>query len=316
MCNKKMICLTTPNGKAITIHGEKKKGEILIYSMIKAGKYLASGCQTYLAHVLNIKEENKKIEDIPIVSEFLDVFPDDLPGLPPLRHVKFRIDLTPIEMPIARTPYRLAPTEMQELMNQLQELLDKGFIHPSCSAWGALVLFVKKKYGNKRMCIDYRRLNKVTVKNRHYEFLVMSFGLTNAPTVFIDLMNRFLGHVINETGVKLDPSKLEAVMKWDPPRSPTEIRSFLGLAGYYRRFIQDFSKTVSPLTKLTQKNVKLTWGESQDEALQLLKKRLTESPILVLPEGSENMVVYSDTSNQGLGCVLMQREKVITYASH
>ncbi|GJR68106.1 putative nucleotidyltransferase, ribonuclease H [Tanacetum coccineum] len=102
-------------------------------------------------------------------------------------------------------------------------------------------------------------------------------------------------------------------MKWDPPRSPTEIKSFLGLAGYYRRFIQDFSKTVSPLTKLTQKNVKLTWGESQDEALQLLKKRLTESPILVLPEGSKNMVVYSDTSNQGLGYVLMQREKSLKY---
>ncbi|GKG05898.1 hypothetical protein Tco_0325984, partial [Tanacetum coccineum] len=155
-----------------------------------------------------------------------EVFPEDLPGLPPARLVEFQIDLIPGAAPVARVPYRLAPSEMKELSKQLQELSDKGFIRPSSSPWGAPVLFVKKKDGSFRMCIDYRELNKLTVKNRyplpriddlfdqlqgyhqlrvreqdipktasrtqygHYEFQVMPFGLTNAHAVFMDLMNR------------------------------------------------------------------------------------------------------------------------------
>ncbi|KAI3779509.1 hypothetical protein L2E82_09230 [Cichorium intybus] len=299
-------------------------------------------------------------------------------------------------------------------MFQLQELLDKGFICPSSSPWEASVLFVMKKDGTMRMCIDYRELNKVTIKNRyplpriddlfdqlqgasyfykidlrsgyhqvrvndedvcktafrtrygHYEFLVMPFGLTNAPAVFMDLMNRvckpfldkfvivfiddilvyskseaehevhlrevlrtlkneqlyaklskcdfwlqevqFLGHVVSVEGIKVDPAKIEAVMKWEPPKTPTEVRSFLGLAGYYRRFIQDFSKIAVPLTQLTRKEVKFVWGEKQQEAFEILKKKLCEAPVLSLPEGTEEFVVYSDASNRGLGCV---REKVV-----
>ncbi|GJY75499.1 reverse transcriptase domain-containing protein [Tanacetum coccineum] len=310
---------------------------------------------------------------------------------------------------------------MQELSEQLKELQDKGFIRPSHSPWGAPVLFVKKKDGSMRMCIDYRELNKLTMKNRyplpriddlfdqlqgaryfskidlrsgyhqlrvheddipktafrtrygHFEFTVMPFGLTNAPAIFMDLMNRvckpyldkfvivfiddiliysktkedhkvhlrlmlelltkeklyakfskcefwlqevhFLGHVVNQSGIHVDPSKIEAVKNWKAPTTPSEVRSFLGLAGYYRRFIANFSKIAKPLTSLTQKNQKYEWGEEQEAAFQTLKNNLCDAPVLSLPDGVEDFVVYCDASNQGLGCVLMQRDKVIAYAS-
>ncbi|GKB75827.1 putative reverse transcriptase domain-containing protein [Tanacetum coccineum] len=271
------------------------------------------------------------------------------------------------------------------------------------------------------MCIDYRELNKLTVKNRyplsriddlfdqlqgskvyskidlrsgyhqlrvyeedipkttfrtrcsHYEFQVMSCGLTNAPAVFMDLINRvckpyldrflivfiddiliysksrkeheghlklilrllkkeelyakfskcefwlskvqFLGHVIDSEGIHVDPAKIESIKDWASPKTPTEIRQFLGLAGYYRRFIKGFSKIARPMTKLTQKSVKFDWGEKAEAAFQLLKQKLCSASILALPEGSENFVVYCDASHKGLGVVLMQKEKVIAYAS-
>ncbi|KAD2805347.1 hypothetical protein E3N88_38724 [Mikania micrantha] len=349
----------------------------------------------YLAYAITNKEDDIP-KEIPVVSEYLDVFPDELPGLPPRRQVEFRINLIPGAAPVAKAPYRLAPSEMQEMVLQIQELMDKGFIRPSFSPWGAPVLFVKKKDGTLRMCIDYRELNKVTIKNRyplpriddlfdqlqgatfrtrygHYEFMVMPFGLINARAVFMDLMNRvckpyldkfvivfiddiliysknekdheehlrkmlellrseklyaklskcefwmrevqFLGHIINGQGIQVDPSKIEAVKEWDTPRTPTEIRQFLGLAGYYRRFIENFSKIALPLTTLTQKKVTFEWGEKQQEAFDILKQRLCSAPILSLPEGNEDFVVYCHASRMGLGCVLMQRKKVIAYAS-
>ena len=126
---------------------------------------------------------------------------------------------------------------------------------------------------------------------------------------------QFLGHTISGDGISVDPAKIEAIQKWEQPKNPSNIRSFQGLAGYYRRFIKDFSKIAVPLTSLTRKDVKFEWDEAQDRAFQTLKEFLTDTPILALPEGSEDSVVYSDTYRLSLGCVLMQRGKVIAYAS-
>ncbi|GJU44037.1 putative reverse transcriptase domain-containing protein [Tanacetum coccineum] len=181
-----------------------KKSKLSIISCTKTQKYIEKGCLIFLAQVTKKetedKSEEKRLEDVPTVRDFPKVFPEDLPGLPPTRQVEFQIDLVLGAAPMARAPYRLAPSELQELSTQLQELSDKGYIRPSSSPWGAPVLFVKKKDGYFQMCINYRELNRVreedipktAFRNRygHYEFQVMPFGLTNAPAVFMDLMNR------------------------------------------------------------------------------------------------------------------------------
>ncbi|GJW81552.1 putative reverse transcriptase domain-containing protein [Tanacetum coccineum] len=165
LCSQKLVRVVNPQGREIIIYGDKRKGEFKLCSMMKARKYLSRGCQAYMAHVIDTNFEKKSGKEVPVVNEFLNVFPEDLLGIPPERQVEFRIDLIPGATPIAKTLYRLAPSEMKKLMSQLQELLDKGFIRPSSSPWGALILFVKKKDGSMRMCIDYRKLNNVTVKN-------------------------------------------------------------------------------------------------------------------------------------------------------
>ncbi|GJZ08715.1 putative reverse transcriptase domain-containing protein [Tanacetum coccineum] len=173
-CAKKIVRI--PFGSEILIfHGDgsrnKRRTRLNIISCTKTQKYLLKGCHVFLAHI-TIKEtgdksKKKQLQDVPIVKNFPEVFPEDLPGLPHTRQVEFHIDLVPGAAPVARAPYRLAPSEMKELADQLQELSDKGFIRPSSSPWGAPVLFVKKKDGSLRMCIDYRELNKLTVKNRY-----------------------------------------------------------------------------------------------------------------------------------------------------
>ncbi|GJT73540.1 putative reverse transcriptase domain-containing protein [Tanacetum coccineum] len=188
-------------------------------------------------------------------------------------------------------------------------------------------------------------------RHGHHEFQVMPFGLTNAPAVFMDLMNwrnqeheehlklilellkkeelyaklskcefwipkvQFLGHVIDSKGIHLDPAKIKSIKDWASPKAATDIRQFLGLAGYYQRFIEGFSKIAKSMTKLTQKKVKFDWGDKQEAAFQLLKEKLCGAPILALPKGAENFIVYCDALHKGLAAILMQSEKVIAYAS-
>ncbi|GJT01167.1 putative reverse transcriptase domain-containing protein [Tanacetum coccineum] len=316
--------------------------------------------------VMKKKPDEKRLEDIPVIREFPEVFPEDLPGLHPVRQVEFQIDLIPEAAPVAHAPYRLAPSEMQELSNQLQELSDRG-----SSVYSKIDL--RSGYHQLRVRDEDIPKTAFRTRYRHYEFQVMPFGLTNAPAVFMDLMNRvckpyldkfvivfiddiliysrneeehanhlriilellkkeklyakfskcdfwirivqFLGHLIDSQGLHVDPAKIEAVKNWASPTTPTEVHQFLGLAGYYRRFIKDFSKIAKSLTELTQKNKKYIWEKDQETAFQLLKQKLCEAPILALPEGNDDFVVYCDASHQGLGAVLMQREKVIAYAS-
>nr|GEU99449.1 hypothetical protein [Tanacetum cinerariifolium] len=172
---------------------------------------------------------------------------------------------------------------------------------------------LRSGYHQLRVCEEDIPKTAFRTRYGHYEFQVMSFGLTNAHAVFMDLMNRvkFLGHVIDSESIHVDPAKIEAIKDWASPKTPIEIRQFLGLVGYYRRFNEGFSKIDRPMMKLTQKSMNFDWGENEEAAFQLLKQKLSSAPILALPEGSENFMVYCDASHKGLGTVLMQKEKVI-----
>ena len=420
-CHRKRVSLFTKNGQVIEF--QAKTGTVTPAPVLKAcigGRRNFTNLGTIFASDGELKKSDLS-SHTPVVDEFSDVFPDELPGLPPDREIEFVIDLTQGAAPVSIAPYRMAPAEKVELRKQLDELLEKGFIRPSTSPWGAPVLFVKKHDGSLRLCVDYRQLNRLTIKNKyplpridelfdqlggscyfskidlrsgyhqlkireedipktafrtrygHFEFLVMPFGLTNAPAAFMDLMNRvfrpyldqfiivfiddiliyskneeehaehlrialqtlrehglyakrekcdfwmtkvkFLGHVVSEEGISVDPSKIEAVLNWERPKNVSEIRSFLGLAGYYRRFVENFSKIASPLTKLTRKNVKFVWDDKCEEAFEELKRRLTSAPVLIIPNNEEPYTVYTDASGNGLGCVLMQHGRVVAYAS-
>ncbi|KAI3700447.1 hypothetical protein L2E82_45076 [Cichorium intybus] len=166
-CRNKNITVLTPEGAWIKIQGERPRLRMPVISFAQARSSVSKGGTSYLAYVSVAKSEQAGKESIKIVNEFPDVFPEELPGLPPDRQVEFAIELVLGAAPVARAPYRLAPSEMEELRKQLEELLDLGFFRPSSSPWRAPILFVKKKYGSMRMCIDYRELNKITVKNKY-----------------------------------------------------------------------------------------------------------------------------------------------------
>jgi hypothetical protein len=361
------------------------------------------------------------LEIIKVMSEFPYVFPKDLPGMPPERKVEFAIELLPGTAPIFKRAYRVSGPELVELKKKIDELSEKGYIRPRTSPWAAPVLFVEKKDGTRRMCIDYRALNEVTIKNKcplpriedlfdqlrgasvfskidlrsgyhHlrirpsdipkttfitmyglYEFTVMSFGLTNAPAFFMNLMNSvfmdyldkfvvvfiddiliysqseeehvnhlgmvlqrlrehrlyaklskcelwidevlFLGHIINKEGLAVDPKKVADILNWKAPTDARGIKSFIGMAGYYRRFIEGFSKIAKPMTALLGNKVEFKWTQKCQEAFEALKENLTTTPILVLPDVHKPFLVYCDACYTGLGCVLMQEGRAVAYSS-
>ncbi|KAL8098417.1 hypothetical protein AgCh_031249 [Apium graveolens] len=274
---------------------------------------LQKGSEAYLAYVVDTQREVPNLQDILIVNEFEDVFPQDHPGLPPDRVIEFDIELAPGMTPVSKAPYRLAPLEMKELTTQLQELLEKGMIQPSVSPWGALIKpedMPKTAFGTR-------------TKAEHAEHLRITLGILKEEHLYAKFSKcefwrnevQFLGHVINKDRVLVDPSKIEAVPNWERPTTPTEVRSFIGLADYYRRFFQDFVKIAAFLTRLTRKTEKFEWTEKCENSFQELKKRLVTAPMLVLPGGNGDFVIYSDASHKGLGCMLMQHDKVIAYAS-
>ncbi|GJY37095.1 putative reverse transcriptase domain-containing protein [Tanacetum coccineum] len=235
------------------------------------------------------KSEKKRLEDASIVRDFLEVFPEDL---------------------LAWAPYRLAPSKMKELLDQLKEVSDKGFIWPSSSPWiddlfdqlqgSSVYSKIDLRSGYHQLQVREEDIPKMTFKTRygHYEFQVMPFGLTNAPTNKME-----------------HEEHLKAILEFFK-KEELYAKFSKCLAGYYRRFIEGFSKIAKSITKLTQKKVKFIWGDKQEAAFQLLKQKLYSAPILALPKGSEDFIAYCDASIKGLGVVLMQREKVIAYASH
>jgi hypothetical protein len=362
-----------------------------------------------------------------VLAEFKDVFPEQLPpGLPPERAVEHSIEVIPGQTPPCRGIYPMSELELRELKAQLQELLRAGFIQPSVSPYGAPVLFVKKKDGSQRLCVDYRMLNKITVKNRyplpridmlmdrlhgaryftkldltsgynqvrikeedvqktafrtrygHYEYRVMPFGLCNAPATFQRLMNEvfgtelddfvlvylddiliysrskeehvehvrrvlellrkhklyaklkkcefgkeqveFLGHIVTSEGVRVDPRKISAIQEWPVPRTVRDVRSFVGLAGYYRRYVKGFASVAAPLTQLmSAKKGAVPWGQTEQAAFEALKDALTSAPVLMVPEPEGEYILHSDASDVGLGAVLSQKvgkeSRVVAYHS-
>ncbi|XP_058775479.1 uncharacterized protein LOC131649738 [Vicia villosa] len=303
--------------------------EHLLEGTVNMINYLFAQEKSFLLVLTSDSKDKKSVSEIPVVCEFSDVFPEDVTSLPPEREVEFSIDLVPGTAPVSIAPYRMSPAELRELKSQT-------------------------RYG-------------------HYEFLVMPFGVTNAPAVFMDYMNRvfqpyldqfvvifiddiliysrtieehmehlrivlsvlrekqlfakfskcefwmsevkFLGHVISGDGVAVDPSKVEAVINWERPKNATEVRSFLGLAGYYRRFIMGFSKLALPLTRLTRKEVSFEWNLECEKSFRKLKEKLTTAPVLVIPDPNRSYEVFCDASKKGLGGVLMQDGQVVAYAS-
>ncbi|GJS18004.1 putative reverse transcriptase domain-containing protein [Tanacetum coccineum] len=345
VCGKKVVRIPVKN-KTLVVEGDRGASRLKVISCIKARKYIEIGCQLFVAHVNEKEPAERSLKDVPIIRDFPKVFPDDLPGLPPPRQVQFRIELVPEVAPVSRAPYHLAPLEMKELADQLQELSEKDLfgrahrlgelrcylLRRRTYLSGSSVyskIYLRSGYHQLRIREEDIPITTFRTRYGHYEFQVMPPGLTNAPAVFMDLMNRvckpyldkfvimfiddiliyskskeehgehlkiilellkqeklyakfskcdfwlesvqFLGHVIDRKGVYVDPAKIEAIKNWDAPTTPTEVRKFLGLAGYYQRFIEGFSLISKPLTKLTHKNKKYEWGKDEEEAFQLLK---------------------------------------------
>nr|ABA93571.1 retrotransposon protein, putative, Ty3-gypsy subclass [Oryza sativa Japonica Group] len=369
-CANRKVTLTSNDGRVVTVHALSSES---------------------LRSSLN----QMTLEEIPIVRQYPDVFPDDLPSMPPKRDIEFRIDLVPGTTPIHKRPYRMAANELAEVKRQVDDLLQKGYIRPSSSLWGAPVIFVEKKDHTQRMCVDYRALNDVTIKNKYplpriddlfdqlkgatvfskidlrsgyhqlrikeedipktafttryglFECTVMSFGLTNAPAFFMNLMNKvfmeyldkfvvvFIDDILiysrtkeeHEEHLRLALDKLrehQLYAKFSKCEFWLSKVKFLGHVISAGGVAVDPSnvesvtnwkqpKTVSEIRSFL--DVKYKWSEECEQSFQELKNRLISAPILILPDPKKGFQVYCDASKLGLGCVLMQDGKVVAYAS-
>ena len=396
-------------------------------SAMQLKRGVRKGEPTFLCAPLGCSPLAERKEALPpaieaVLEEFRDVMPAELPkGLPPRRAVDHQIELLPGTKPPARAPYRMAPPELAELRKQLTEMIEAGQIRPSKSPFGAPVLFQKKHDGSLRMCVDFRALNKITVRNRYplpliadlfdqlsgakyfskldlrsgyyqvritegdeykttcvtrygaFEFLVMPFGLTNAPATFSTLMNqvfqgyidkfvvvylddilvyssnlrehcehlrivfqllrknqlyvkpekcsfaqrsiKFLGHILEKGSIRMDEEKVKAIAEWKAPTNVSQLRSFLGLTNYYRRFVGGYSARAAPLTDLLKKNIKWDWTEPCQRAFEDLKQAMMEDPVLALPDLTLPFEVQTDASNVALGGVLLQEGHPVAYES-
>ena len=376
----------------------------------------------------NHRESESKIEEInndeefiqdnklkKLVSNYNDIFPKELPKeLPPRRNVEHEIRLENNSKPPSRAPYRLSFVEQEELKKQLKQLLDSNLIRPSSSPFGSPVLFVKKKENTLRMCIDYRALNNITIKNRYplpriddlldqlsqaryfskldltsgywqmrvkdedihktafttrygqFEFMVMPFGLCNAPASFQHLMNsifqeflddfvivylddimvysrtyeehlkhldivfsklrdnqlyaklrkcefmktsvEYLGHIVGNNSIKPDKEKTKAIEDWEQPKNSKEVMAFVGLANFYRKFVNNFSKRTLPLTNIMGKNKEFKWDREQEDSFNDIKVALTNTPVLKLPTRDGRFKVHTDASDYAIGAVLEQED--------
>ncbi|GJY26771.1 reverse transcriptase domain-containing protein [Tanacetum coccineum] len=340
ICHEKVVRIPLLDGKVHRVLGERPEEKARL--------------------LMSAKTIGEKQEEIVVVRDFPEVFPDDLSGLLPVREIKFRIELIPGATPVAKSPYRLASSELEELSGQLKEIQDKElnkltiknrYPHPRIDdlfdqlQGSQFFSKIDLRSGYHQLRVHEDDISKTAFRTRygHFEFTVMPFGLTNASTVFMDLINRvcrpyldkfvivFIDDILiysktQEEHVEhlrlvlglLKKEKLYA--KFSKCEFWLREVQFLGhvingLAGYYRRFIENFSKIAKSLTILTQKCKTFDWGEEQELAFQTLKDKLCNAPVLALPDGPEDFVVYCDASGIGLGCVLMQRGKVIAYAS-
>ncbi|GJV97386.1 putative reverse transcriptase domain-containing protein [Tanacetum coccineum] len=330
ICDEKIV--RVPFGREMLIfqgngNNQREESRLNIISYTKAQEYLSKGCDVFLAHITTKeakdKSEGNRLEDVPIIRDFPKVFPEDLSGIPLARQVEFQIDLVPgyhqlrvREEDIPKTVFRTryghyefqvmpfgltnGPAVFMDLMNWVcKPYLDKFII----VFIDDILIYSKNKEEHEehlKLILELLKKEELYAKFSKCEFWI--------PKV------QFLGLVIDSKGIHVDPTKIELIKDWGSPKTPTEICLFLGLAGYYRRFIEGFSKIAKSMTKLTQKNVKFDCGEKEEAAFQLIKHKLCSAPILALPKGSENIIVYCDASHKGLGVVLMQKEKVIAYA--
>ncbi|GKA94352.1 putative reverse transcriptase domain-containing protein [Tanacetum coccineum] len=304
-CAKKVVCI--PFGNEILIvrgngNNNKHESRLNIITYTRTQKYLQRGCQVFLAHVTTKAVEDnskkKRLEDVLIIRDFPEVFLEELPGIPPTRQVEFQIDLISSAAPVARAPYRLVPSEMKELLSPAEGTRSR-YSEDGIQNSIRTLRIPKEHEEHLKAILELLKKEELYAKFSKCEFWI--------PKV------QFLGHVIDYHGIYVDPAKIESVKDWASPKTPTEIRQFLGLAGYYWRFMEGFSKIAKSMTKLTQKKVKFDWGDKQEAAFQLIKQKLCSAPILALPEGSEDFIAYCDSIDSRTKCTVFTDHKSLQH---